>query len=109
VGLNDRGADVAVERTPLPGLFFLFNNLHSAHHENPGLPWYVLHRYYRAKCSRLLAENGGLFYRGYLEIALRLLLTPHDTPTHPAGRRLPTRIPDAFSVDTSPDRIRLTR
>ncbi len=75
-----------VERAPVLGLLFLFNNLHAAHHERPGLPWYRLPGWYRGERARLLANNGGLVYRGYAEVARRYLLAAHDHPVHPRDR-----------------------
>jgi fatty acid desaturase len=81
-----RERTAVVEKAPLLGPLFLFNNLHAAHHECPALSWYALPGYYRANRTRLLAENGGHFYRSYVEIARRFLFVPHDTPVHPTGR-----------------------
>lgn len=75
-----------VENAPLMGLLFLYNNLHAVHHENPMIPWYEIPAWYRANRERLLRENGGLVYDGYLDVARRYLLTAHDTPVHPHGR-----------------------
>ena len=72
-----------VERAPVLGLLFLFNNLHAAHHERPGLAWYRLPGWYRRERAGLLARNGGLVYRGYAEVARRYWLSPHDQPVHP--------------------------
>jgi fatty acid desaturase len=84
-----KAAHTPYERTALVeagrffALLFLNNNLHYAHHARPDLPWHALPAYYRAHRDRLLAENGGLLYRGYREIARRFLLRPVDTPAHP--------------------------
>jgi fatty acid desaturase len=75
-----------VEGSWILGPLFLFNNLHSLHHEAPHVPWYELPARYRADRARLIAENGGLLYRGYFDVARRFLLRAHDTPVHPAGR-----------------------
>jgi fatty acid desaturase len=72
-----------VEAEPALGLLFLNNNLHYAHHKRPDLPWHALPAYYRAERRDLLAENGGLRYRGYAEILRRFLLRPVDKPVHP--------------------------
>jgi len=72
-----------VERAPVFGLLFLNNNLHAAHHRWPGLPWWRLPVQYRANRRALLAENGGLVYAGYGEVAARFLLKAHDTVLHP--------------------------
>lgn len=75
-----------VEGSALFGPLFLFNNLHAAHHRWPRVPWYRLPALYRAERDRLLADNGGLVYRGYAEIARRFLFRRHDSPVHPTGR-----------------------
>lgn len=75
-----------VEGSALLGPLFLFNNLHAAHHRWPRVPWYRLPALYRAERDRLLAENGGLVYRGYGDVARRFLLRRHDLPVHPTGR-----------------------
>lgn len=72
-----------VEQAGLFGLLFLFNNLHAAHHERPGIPWYRLPRWYRGERERLLQKNGGLIYRGYAEVMKRYLLHHHDQIVHP--------------------------
>jgi fatty acid desaturase len=65
-------------------LLFLNNNLHYVHHKRPDLPWHALSSYYRDHRRELLAENGGLLYRGgYAEIVRRFLLRPIDEPAHP--------------------------
>ena len=83
-GVRERIA--VVEHAPLLGLLYLHNNLHAVHHETPQLPWYAIPAGYRANRARLLAQNGGLVYRGYLDVARKFLLTPHDHPVHPHGR-----------------------
>ena len=75
-----------VEKTRVLGLLFLFNNLHAAHHDRPGLPWYRLPSYYRTQRARLVLKNGGLLYGGYRDVACRFLLRPYDRPLHPLGR-----------------------
>ena len=54
-----------VEAGPLFSLLFLNNNLHYVHHKRPDLPWHALPAYWRDHRRELLAENGGLLYRGY--------------------------------------------
>ncbi|GAB0119712.1 fatty acid desaturase [Acidisoma sp. 7E03] len=72
-----------VERAPLLGLLFLHNNLHAVHHARPGLAWYRIPAFYRAHRTAVLRANGGLVYRGYLDVARRYLLTPHHAGPHP--------------------------
>ncbi|MEH0196203.1 fatty acid desaturase [Caulobacter sp. CCNWLY153] len=85
--LHDRRVAV-VENAPVLGLLFLNNNLHAAHHDSPGTPWYRLPGRYVRERARLLSSNGGLVYDGYGEIFRRYLLTPHDHADH--GKALET-------------------
>jgi fatty acid desaturase len=75
-----------VENSWILGPLFLFNNLHALHHENPMIPWYRYPGWYRENRDRLVAENGGLVYDGYGEVARRFLLWSHDRPPHPTDR-----------------------
>ena len=83
---NVRERVAVVENTPVLGLLYLNNNLHAAHHEMPGLPWYAIPAWYKANRARLLRDNAGLVYDGYGDVIRRFFLTPHDQPVHPAGR-----------------------
>lgn len=75
-----------VERSWILGPLFLFNNLHALHHEKPGLPWYQYNARYRLHRERLIAENGGLVYVTYFDVARRYLFRPHDVLQHPTDR-----------------------
>jgi fatty acid desaturase len=75
-----------VERSWLLGPLFLFNNLHALHHETPGLPWYQYPARYRVHRERLIAENGGLLYVTYFDVARRFLFRRRDVLPHPTGR-----------------------
>lgn len=75
-----------VEGSWILGPVFLFNNLHSLHHEAPGVPWYQYPERYQRTRERLIAENGGLVYRTYFDVARRFLLRPHDSLLHPTDR-----------------------
>ena len=72
-----------VENSWLLGPLFLFNNLHSVHHEKPTLPWYRYNAWYRQNRQRLLSENGALVYNTYFDVARRYLLSSHDVLVHP--------------------------
>jgi fatty acid desaturase len=87
-GMQERTA--LIENSWLLGPLFLFNNLHSLHHAEPLLPWYRYNARYRLTRERLIAENGGLVYSTYFDVARRFLLRPHDQPQHPMGR-VPSR------------------
>jgi fatty acid desaturase len=80
-----------VEGSRLLGPLFLYNNLHSLHHEEPLIPWYRYNARYRAVRDRLIEENGGLVYRTYFDLARRYLFRPHDQLVHPTGRVPPRR------------------
>lgn len=75
-----------VESSWILGPLFLFNNLHALHHESPTIPWYEYPRRYRAVRERLIAQNGGLVYRTYFEVARRFLFRRYDVLAHPHGR-----------------------
>src|SRR5262245_54230680 len=75
-----------VEGSWILGPLFLFNNLHSLHHEAPSIPWYEYVPRYRQIRERLLRENGGLVYDTYFDVARRFLFRPHDDHPHPTGR-----------------------
>ena len=75
-----------VEGSWILGPLFLFNNLHSLHHEAPMIPWYQYNARYRLTRERLIAENGGLVYATYFEVARRFLFRPHDALQHPMNR-----------------------
>ncbi len=75
-----------VEGSWILGPMFLFNNLHSLHHEDPLIPWYQYPARYRVARERLLKSNGGLVYRTYFDVSRRYLFRPHDRLLHPTGR-----------------------
>lgn len=69
-----------VEAAPVWRLLYLNNNLHAAHHDQPGLPWYQLPAFYRANREQFLARNNGFFFAGYGAVFRRFLLAPIDAP-----------------------------
>jgi fatty acid desaturase len=75
-----------VEGSRILGPLFLFNSLHALHHAAPGIPWYRLNALYRRTREQLLADNGGLVYQSYFDVARRFLFRAHDWPVHPQGR-----------------------
>ena len=81
---EERRRAAVVEKAPVLGLLYLFNNLHALHHERPGLAWYRMPGAYRLSRTRLLERNGGLVYAGYGQVVGRFLLRPHDRLIHPA-------------------------
>ncbi|AMJ63742.1 fatty acid desaturase [Bosea sp. PAMC 26642] len=72
-----------VENAPILGLLYLYNNLHAAHHECPTMPWYEIPRWYQDNRDRLVMENGGMVYDGYIDVVRRFLLRAHDPVVHP--------------------------
>jgi fatty acid desaturase len=74
-----------VERAPILGLLFLYNNLHVVHHRDPGMPWYEIPRHYRQNREFLLRLNNGLVYRGYGDVIGRYLIREHHPPAIPPG------------------------
>jgi fatty acid desaturase len=75
-----------VEAGPVMSLLYLNNNLHAAHHAEPGLPWYRLPGWYRERRERLLAANRHYRLDGYAEIARRYLLAAKESVVHPLTR-----------------------
>lgn len=75
-----------VEGAYILGPLFLFNNLHALHHESPSIPWYEYNARYRVERARLVAQNGGLVYSTYFDVARRFLFRPYDALEHPLGR-----------------------
>jgi fatty acid desaturase len=64
-------------------ILYLNNNYHAVHHERPGLPWYLLRRFYLQNRSEVLRRNGGFVIAGYLSLVRRHALTTVDSPIHP--------------------------
>ena len=64
-------------------LMFLNNNLHSLHHNEPGLAWYRLPARWRERREELLAYTGEYRYAGYWQVALSHLVWPKEHPAHP--------------------------
>jgi fatty acid desaturase len=91
--LDEGQRTAVVENARLLGVLYLFNNLHAAHHERPGLAWYRLPGWYRQERERLLRRNGNLVYDGYAEVMRRFFMAPHDALVHPFdGASPPARV-----------------
>ena len=78
-GIETRTAMIMAGR--FMSLLMLNNNLHVAHHEEPGVPWYrydnLMHRVNAVERAR----NAGVLYEGgYAEIFRRFSFTPVDSP-----------------------------
>jgi fatty acid desaturase len=68
---------VMVRSWPLMSLLYLNNNLHAAHHAEPGLAWYRLPERARERSADRYV------FRGYGEIAARYLLRPKEAVEFP--------------------------
>src|SRR5580692_2877705 len=73
----------SVESNALFGILYLYNNLHVAHHLKPAMPWYDIPRFYRENRAELLASNGQIVYKGYVQLARSYFLVPVFSPVHP--------------------------
>ncbi len=76
-----------VETNWLLSVLFLYNNLHSAHHDRPGMAWYRLPKYYAENKARLLAENEGYRFSGYAGLVAAHLLRAKEPVAHPLVSR----------------------
>jgi fatty acid desaturase len=76
-----------IEASPVFSFLFLNNNLHYLHHKRPRVPWYELPQLYREDRERLMQENGGYGFAGYLDLARRHLLRGREPVPHPFLRR----------------------
>lgn len=78
-----RGRSVIIEdRGPL-ALLFLNNNLHAVHHAHPGLPWYRIPAFYRARAARFLEMNGDYRFASYATLFAKHGLRRKDPVPHP--------------------------
>jgi len=75
--LSPRERTVSVESRSLLSLLFLNNNLHTAHHAHPSLPWYELPRRYRTHHAR---RQNAPPLRGYRTVVRTWLVRPIDFP-----------------------------
>lgn len=75
-----------VQAGPVMSLLMLNNNLHVAHHDEPGVAWYDVPELALRTDAFGRAERSGLLYRGgYLEIARRFGVRPFSQPIHPSN------------------------
>jgi fatty acid desaturase len=74
---RDAERTVLLESGPLLSLLFLNNNLHAAHHAEPGLAWYRLPERARNR------GPGGYEIRGYGRLAARYLLRAKQPVAYP--------------------------
>lgn len=73
---------VIVEACPLLSLAFLNNNLHSVHHEYPGLAWYKLPQVWREAREHILQDNDHYYFSGYREVVQRYWRHVKEEPVY---------------------------
>jgi fatty acid desaturase len=78
-GVETRTAMIMAGR--FMSLLMLNNNLHVAHHEEPGVPWYQYDKLMQRVNAVQRARDAGVLYEGgYAEIFRRFSFTPVDSP-----------------------------
>ena len=78
-GVETRTAMIMAGR--FMSLLMLNNNLHVAHHEEPGVPWYRYDNLMQRVNAVERARDAGVLYEGgYAEIFRRFSFTPVDSP-----------------------------
>ena len=78
-GVETRTAMIMAGR--FMSLLMLNNNLHVAHHEEPGVPWYRYDNLVQRVNAVERARDAGVLYEGgYAEIFRRFSFTPVDSP-----------------------------
>jgi fatty acid desaturase len=66
---------------PFMSLLMLNNNLHVAHHDEPGVPWYRYDKLMQRVNAVQRARDAGVLYEGgYAEVFRRFSFTPVDSP-----------------------------
>ena len=78
---------VVIEDRGLLAFLFLNNNLHAAHHDRPGIPWYDLPSHFRDHRADYLKRNDGYGFASYRELFARHFLSAKDPVAHPIWRR----------------------
>jgi fatty acid desaturase len=64
-------------------LLFLNNNLHVVHHLSPALPWYRIPAVWHESRIELLEHNGGFYFKGYAQIAVKHAFHAAFNPAQP--------------------------
>jgi fatty acid desaturase len=77
-------------------LFYLNNNFHAVHHEQPSLSWYRIPKAYQSDRLGYLERNGGFLIHGYASLFRRFLFKPVDTPAHPFASSNSTHEPEDY-------------
>jgi fatty acid desaturase len=78
-GVETRTAMIMAGR--FMSLLMLNNNLHVAHHEEPGVPWYRYDKLMQRVNAVQRARDAGVLYEGgYAEVFRRFSFTPVDSP-----------------------------
>jgi fatty acid desaturase len=79
------GRCVLVEKSLFFQLLFLNNNFHAVHHDKPGMPWYQLDEYYRARKDYYQQASAHYVVESYGKLMWNYLFTPVFYPVHPMG------------------------
>jgi fatty acid desaturase len=78
-GVETRTAMIMAGR--FMSLLMLNNNLHVAHHDEPGVPWYRYDTLMQRVNAVQRARDAGVLYEGgYAEVFRRFSFTPVDSP-----------------------------
>jgi fatty acid desaturase len=78
-GVETRTAMIMAGR--FMSLLMLNNNLHVAHHDEPGVPWYGYHKLMNKVNAVECAREAGLLYEGgYAEVFRKFSFKPVDSP-----------------------------
>lgn len=77
------GRCVLVEKSLFFQLLFLNNNFHAVHHDKPGMPWYQLDEYYRARKEYYQNASENYVVESYGQLMREYLFTPVFYPVHP--------------------------
>jgi fatty acid desaturase len=78
-GVETRTAMIMAGR--FMSLLMLNNNLHVAHHDEPGVPWYGYDKLMQRVNAVERAREAGLLYEGgYAEVFRKFSFTPVDSP-----------------------------
>ncbi|MCH2547988.1 MAG: fatty acid desaturase [Alphaproteobacteria bacterium] len=77
------GRCVLVERSPFFQMLFLNNNFHAVHHDKPGMPWYQIDEYYRARKEYYQQASENYVVESYGQLMREFMFKPIFYPVHP--------------------------
>lgn len=69
-----------VESNKFFSLLFLYNNVHSVHHEKPSMPWYEIPKAFKEDREGILERNGGYYFKGYGDVLRAFWRKPWGHP-----------------------------